>query len=178
MKATILFLFSLLSAVAVTAQTPQELQYSSRAIALMSNDGSEAILPIFLRANGKTDLVFIPGSKLDETMKSGGTLVTLGDIEAAYREATDAVSRLQTANQHLRAENEKLWKVATKTPALAQPTPQPSTTVVVEPSPAPQTDSLSLYLLLRSFLPQTPQTNNLNVHVSDCTRLPALCAGQ
>lgn len=161
----------LLSSLAATAQSSEALQYAPRPIALLSNDQTEGIIPLVFTINGHSHLEFIPASRMMESMTAGGQPLRFGDLLSALREATDTINRLQNENQRLQAENDKLWNIAMKD----APAPQPPSTVVLQQAAPQPADPLSRYILLRSFL---PQTYNLNVQVSDCTRLPALCAGR
>lgn len=132
-------------------------------------------MPMVFVVNGQSHLEFIPGPQIKDSMAKGGQPIRLGDVLSALGEATQTINKLQAENAELRAENEKLWKVALKNnPQQVEP---PPTVVIQQPAP-PQPSRFERYMLLRSLLPASPQTQNLHVTVSDCTRFPALCAGK
>lgn len=146
-------------------QSPDALKYAPRPILLLSGDnGVEAVMPMVFTVNGQQHLEFVPSSRIKDSMEKGGQPIRLGDVLAALVDATKTITQLQ-------AENEKLWKVAMKD--APQQSPAPPTVIVQQQPQGPS--PLEKYMLLRSML---PQTQNLNVTVRDCTRLPALCVGR
>lgn len=155
---------------------PDPTQYGPRPILLLSGiNGVEPVMPMVFTINGQNHLVFVLGSKIKESMDKGGRPIRLGDVLSALGDATQTIAQLKAENANLLKENDRLWKVAMK----ANPQLPPPTVVVQQPPPQPpapqQPSRLERYMLFRSLLPQAPQTQNLNVTVSDCTRFPALC---
>lgn len=134
-------------------------------------------MPMVFTENGQQHLEFIAASKIKESMEKGGKPIRLGDVLAALNAATEKINQLQ-------AENDKLWKLAMKD------APKSETVIVQQPASAPsqaeiaaqqQADAnarrqqaIQTWMLLQNM--NRPQTLNLNV--TNCTRLPALCAGR
>lgn len=177
MKALILSICLILSALPALAQSPEAMKYAPRAILLLSGQsGVEGVMPMVFTVNGQSHIEWIAGSNIKESMDKGGQPIRLGDVLSALNDATQMIAKLQAQNAALQTENDKLWKVAMKD----SPDIQPPTVVVQQPQqPIPQQPSrLEQYMLLRSLLPSPTQTQNLNVRVTDCTRYPALCVGK
>jgi hypothetical protein len=154
----------LISTVAI-AQSPDALKYAPRAILLLSGEnGVDAVMPMLFITDGQQHLEFVLGSQIKESIEKGGQPIRLGDVLAALGQATETINRLQ-------AENEKLWKVATKD----APAQQPPTVIVQQPAPL-QPSPLERYMLLRSMLPQIqpyqlpqPVNPNANRVKTNCT---------
>jgi hypothetical protein len=171
MKLAVILLF--LSNLAAFAQSPEAMKYAPRTIMLVSTEkGTEGIVPM-LSSDGQHRLEFVPTSQIKDSIEKGGQPIRLGDLLSVLTGASETINKLQAEDARLQAENDKLWKVAMKD----APQPQAPQTFVVQQSPQ-QPSQLERYMLLRSLLPSPPQTQNLNVTVSNCTRLPALCVGR
>lgn len=90
------------------AQSPQAMQYAPRAIVLISGQtGVENVMPLIFTANGQQSIQFVPVSKLKEAFAQGAQPIRLGDVLSLLKQDSDKINALQ-------AENDKLWKVATK----------------------------------------------------------------
>ena len=125
--------------------------------------GAEGVMPMVFATDGQRRLGFVPTSQIKDSMDKGGQPIRLGDVLSALSGATETINKLQAENVRLKAENDKLWKVAMKD----APQPPPPT-VVVQQAPA-QPSPLERYMLLRSMLPtvqpyQLPQPINLNAN--------------
>lgn len=143
MKALVLFV-SLLTCVAVTAQSPEASKYAQHQILLVNPaSGTEAVLPMVITVDGAQQLQFVPVSRTKEFLDHGAKPIVLADLLLALSQATEKINQLQ-------AENEKLWKVAMKDDQKPQ-------TVAAQQQPVQQDNRLQRYLLLRSLLPSAPQ---------------------
>lgn len=189
MKAAILILCMLGGAYYSRAQSADALKYAPRAILLLSGQhGIEAVMPMEFTVNGQQHLEFIPSSQIkDAMMVRHGKPIFLGDILSALGEATQTINKLQADNAALKAENEKLWKVAMKN----NPSQPPPTVVVQQPPSPPQPSPAQVEAAAREARRQQmiqawmmlqnrnqPQNYNMHVTVSNCTRYPALCVGR
>lgn len=111
-------------------------------------------------------LVFTPTDKAKLAFDSGGVPIRYGDVLQLLQQLTDD-------NARLKAENERLWKIAENKSS------SPSTVVVQTPS-QPQPDQNAearrqmQMMLLRSLMTPRP-SNTVNVNVTDCSKYPALC---
>jgi hypothetical protein len=166
MKTAVLAACLLFSALAI-AQSPEAMQYAQHQILLVNpGSGTEAVLPMVLIVDGVQQLQFVPVSRTKEFLDHGAKPIVLADVLGALNRDAERINELQ-------AENDKLWKIAGK-----EAPPALTPTVVVQQAP-PQDNRLERYMLLRSLLaPPIPQRQTLNVNVTDCTRLPALCVGR
>lgn len=175
MKALVLSLCVVCSAFPAFAQSAEAMKYAPRPVALVSNDQTEGVMLIMFTVNGLPHLEFIPASKIAQAVKDGGQPVRYGDVLSVLGQAAQTIQQLQAENAELKAENQKLWKVALKNnpQQLAPPAP----VVIQQPVPPPPS-RLERYMLLRGLLPQTQPTQNIHVTVSNCTRYPALCVGR
>jgi hypothetical protein len=104
-------------------------------------------MPMLFTAVGQQHLEFIPISQITESMNKGGQPVRLGEMLSALGDSTQAINKLQEENARLRAENDKLWKVAMN----GAPKPQPPPNVVVQQTAPPEPSPLERYMLLRSL---------------------------
>lgn len=170
MKALVL----LLCCLPAVAQSPEAIKYAPRQVLLVDpTPGTESVLPMVFTIDGKQQIQFVPVHDVKESLGKGGRPVTLADILTALGAATEKVSQLQ-------AENDKLWKVAMKD------APRPETVVVQLPAGPPQVEreqadadarrqqAIQMWVALQN----ANRTQNVNVNVTNCTRLPALCVGR
>jgi hypothetical protein len=165
------------------------LQYAPRAVLLLSGEKNvAAVMPMEFTTNGQQHLEFVPASQIKISMQKGGKPILLGDVLSALGDATQTINQLQAQVAALKAENEKLWKVAIKN----NPSQPPPTIVVQQPPPQTHLPSpaeieaaqkearrqrmLAAWMMLQNR--SQPQNYNMHVTISDCTRLPALCVGR
>jgi|SRR6185437_6588462 len=163
-------------AIPAYAQSAEALTYAPRPVALVGNEGTENVVLMRVVINGNPTLQFVPASKVAETLKNGGLPIRYGDVLSVLGQAAQSIQNLQAQNAALRAENERLWKLAMKdNPRQVQP---PAPTVIVQQPASPPPSRLERYMLLRGLMSQPSQNQNIHVTVSNCTRFPALCAGR
>jgi hypothetical protein len=174
LSSRVLFCVLPLSVVAA-AQSPEVQQYAPRAIMLVSAQaGVEAVAPMIVTDNGAQRLEFVPVSQTKDALEHGAQPVRLADVLGLLIQQSQTIAQLQT-------ENDRLWKVAMKDSPS-----QPATVVVQQPTPPPvdpetQRAALRQQLILSLLGMQNanrPQTVNMNVNVTDCSRFPALCAAK
>ncbi len=144
---------------------PLGLQYSSYTLLLVPQQkGAEGYM---VAIDKYQKLAFIPISSIKQAMDDGAAPVRYGDV-------LQLVGQLSEENSRLKAENEHLWKVAEAHAPSASPVIVQQQAPPTDPSAARRAGQL---MVLRSLLTQR-STVNMNITVSDCTRLPALCAGR
>jgi len=162
MKTLVLLLLCCLPAF---AQSPESMKYAPLPILLVNPEpGTEGVMPMLFSIDGKRTLTYVKTSQIKEAQGNGGQPIRLGDVLALISSNDETISKLQAENARLKAENDKLWKVAMRdAPRDIQPVAVQSS----QPSP------LDKYILLRSLF---PPTQNINVTYSNCNRAPALCA--
>jgi hypothetical protein len=130
--------------------------------------------------DGKQHLEFIPTHDIKASLEKGGHPVALADILTVLSEATEKINQLQ-------AENDRLWKIAMKdapksetvivqqqVPTQTAPTQSQIAAQKQAEADARRQQALQMWMALQN----ANRTQNINVRVSDCTRLPALCAGR
>lgn len=180
MKALLLPISLVLFCAPAFAQNADAAQYAARPIALLSNDKTEGVMPMVISVDGTPKIEYVPGSQMIDSLKKGGHLIRFGDLLSLLGQKDQTISALQAENEALKAENAKLWKVATKD----SPQPRPPTVVVQQTAPPALTPAeqkaanrqqmIQTWMMMQNA--NRPQ--NLNVTVSNCTRYPALCAGR
>jgi hypothetical protein len=155
----------LLMSLCLFAQTVDQpgSQYASYTVLLVPQKGEGFMMAI----DKQQKIAFIPISSISKAVdQEGASPVRYGDLLQLVRQLGEENLRLKTENDHL-------WKVAENRPGA-------STSVIVQsaPNPSPDPDAERRQMrqvLLRSLL---TQHSTVNVNVTDCTRLPALCAGR
>jgi hypothetical protein len=139
------------------------IQYATYTILLVPQHGEGVMVAI----DKQQKIIFVPIPAItDAVNKEGASPVRYGEL-------LQLVRQLGEDNQRLKAENDHLWKVAENRPGSPA-------SVIVQQSPPPQADPDAerrqmRTILLRSLL--NPRST-VNVNVTDCTKLPALCAGR
>lgn len=160
-------------------QNPDTAKYATRQILLVdATPGAEGVLPMIVTTDGKSQLEFVPVHLIKEFLDKGAHPVTLGDFLSLLGAANQKVAQLQ-------AENDRLWKVAMKD------IPKPQTVVVQQPATQPIGPSEAeieaqrqaeanarRQQAIQTWMMMQNRNQNINVNVTNCTRLPALCAGR
>lgn len=125
MKAFVLLLACCLSAV---AQDADAIKYAPRQILLVDpTPGVDPVLPMIFTVDGQQQLKYVPASEIKAATEKGAQPITLGALLALLGQNAQQISQLK-------AENERLWKVAMKD--------KPETVVVQQPS-GPTADQLA-----------------------------------
>jgi hypothetical protein len=179
MKAFALSVFVMLCAASPaqqgnTAQAPQPPSYANYSIMLVSPvSGAGAVV---LMHNAKNGLEFVDATKIQAALTSGYVPVRTAEI-------TESIGYLRAENERLTAENARLQgqqprQTSTPGPSLLSPEELDAQRRAQAASEqmARRQQLIQAFLMMQTG--SRPQTQNLNVTVSDCTRFPALCAGK
>ena len=127
MKRLALVLVFLLTVATAHSQTPASAPelppatvYAGRPLLLVAGPPQEGVMPMLTKDQ---QLAYVPISSIKQAMDAGSTPIRFGDVLAL-------LGRFVEENNRLKAENERLWRIAEK--------PSGSSTVVVQPTqPAP-----------------------------------------
>jgi hypothetical protein len=154
--------------------------YASYGIALFPpTSNAEVILP-FLTTENK--IAFFPLSTVQQAVKEKRLL----GRPISYGEVVSLIGQFQIENDRLKQENDKLWAIVGKSSTAQNAGVQgPSPAVQAAAADAQraalaQADAQRLQeqrraAILRFLMGQQTQRINMNVNVTDCTKLPALC---
>jgi uncharacterized small protein (DUF1192 family) len=132
---------------------------------------------VVLMHNPKNELEFVEVNNTKQALSAGYVAVRAVEL-------SEFISFLKEENARLAAENTRLQSQQTKqaaaaptlfTPSQAELEAQQRAQMAAEKA-ARRQQMVQNWLMLQNM--NRPQTQNLNVTVSDCTRLPALCAGK
>lgn len=132
--------------------------------------------------DGKQTLTYVKTSQIKEAQGNGGQPVRLGDVLSLLKAATEAINRLQAENARLQAENDKLWKVATRDAQTVVVQQSPSAqdqfaaqqAAATEAANARRQQALQMWMVLNSNRPQPyqlpmPTNPNANRLQTTCT---------
>lgn len=140
-------------------------KYAVAFLPLVRGDESYAFL---VAPNGRA--VRLPMANLKQAFNSGYRPFTVADLLAIANAVAEDEANLQKRYKELSADYDAL---AARYNRLAEVSAAPS----VQPQPALDQRQVMRALLFRAFL-QRAFPAQVNVRVTDCTKLPALCAGR
>lgn len=158
------------------AQTPQPPSYANYTIMLVNpaaNGGA-----IVLMHTPKNSIEYVDVKLIQAALNNGYVPVRSAEI-------MDAINYLHAENDRLTAENARLkGSPATPAPVIviapqAQPAAPSQAQIEAEQraqAAARRQQIIQSFLMMQNA--NRPQTQNLNINVTDCTRYPALCVGR
>jgi hypothetical protein len=156
-----------------TAQPLQPPSYANYSIMLVSPTSGAVVL----MHNPKNELEFVPVNNTKDALSAGYVPVRAAELG-------EFISALKEENSRLSAENTLLQNQAAKQvsnvptslpPTQAELEAQRQAQIAAEKA-ARRQQMIQTWLTLQNI--NRPQTQNLNVTVTDCTRSPALCVGR
>jgi hypothetical protein len=157
------------------AQAQQPPSYANYSIMLVGPPGGSAVV---LMHNPKNELEFVEVHNTKQALSAGYVAVRAAELG-------EFISALKETNARLAAENERFQQSEQARQVAAVPA-SPTTSQAelaaqaraqIEAQNAARRQQLiQTWMTLQNM--NRPQTQNLNVTISDCTRLPALCAGK
>ncbi len=157
------------------AQAQQPPSYANYSIMLVGPPGGTAVV---LMHNPNNELEFV---EVNNTQKA----LSAGYLAVRAAELGELISSLKEENARLAAENTRLQQSERAKQVGAAPTSSTPSQAEFEAQQRAQIQAekatqrqrmIQSWLMLQNM--NRPQTQNLNVTVSDCTRSPALCAGK
>ena len=151
---------------AESTQPSQPPSYANYSIMLVNPTGGGVVL----MHNPQNALEYVDVSKTKEAFSAGYVPARAGEI-------ADLITALKEEIARLTAENTRLQN-GQPTQIVVVPTTQvPSQAEIEARERALKRQQLiNAWMTLQNM--NRPQTQNLNVNVTDCTRFPALCAGK
>lgn len=155
------------------AQAPQQPSYANYSIMLVNPAGGTGGAVVLMH-NPKNELEFVNVNNTKQALSAGYVAVRaveLGEFIAALKEEN---ALLATENTQLRIDAAKQVPV-TQAPSQTEIEAQQRAQMEAEKATR-RRQMIQTWLLLQNM--NRPQTQNLNVTVSDCTRYPALCAAK
>lgn len=158
------------------AQTPQPPSYANYTIMLVNPVANAGA--VVLMHTPKNSLEYVDVKQIQAALNSGYVPVRSAEI-------IDAINYLHAENDRLTAENARL-KGSPATPApvvIIAPQAQPDAPSQAQIEAEQRAEAAARrQQIIQSFMmmqnANRPQTQNLNVSVTDCTRYPALCVGR
>lgn len=158
------------------ARSPQPPSYANYTIMLVSpvtNGGG-----VVLMHTPKNSIEYVDLRQIQAALNNGYVPVRSAEI-------IDAINYLHAENDRLTAENARLkGSPATPAPVVViapQPQPDAPSQAQIEAEQRAQAAARRQQIIQSFIMMQNanrPQTQDLNVRVTDCTRYPALCAGR
>jgi hypothetical protein len=157
------------------AQGQEPPSYANYSIMLVGPPGGIAVV---LMHNPKNELEFVEVNNTQKALSAGYVPVRAAELGEFISSLKEENARLATENTRLQ-QSEQAKQVAAAPTSSTPPQPeleaQQSAQIQAEKA-ARRQRMIQSWLMLQNM--NRPQTQNLNVTVSDCTRLPALCAGK
>jgi hypothetical protein len=155
------------------AQAQQPPSYANYSIMLVSPPGGTAVVVMH---NPKNELEFVEVNNTKQALSAGYVpvrAVELGELIASFKEE---IARLSAENARLQGLQAN--QVYGPAPSLLSPAEQETQrrAQAASEQASRRQQVIQSWLMLQNM--NRPQTQNLNLTVSDCTRLPALCAGK
>jgi hypothetical protein len=155
------------------AQPPSYANYSIMLVNPVANSGG-----VVLMHTPKNSLEYVDVKQIQTALNNGYVPVRSAEI-------IDAINYLHAEIDRLTAENARLKGLpATPAPVVViEPQSQPAAPSQAQIEAARRAEAAARrQQIIQSFMmmqnANRPQTQNLNVNVTDCTRYPALCVGR
>lgn len=158
------------------AQTPQPPNYANYTIMLVSPAANAGAVVLMHTPNNS--LQYVDVKQIQAALNNGYVPLRSAEI-------IDAINYLHAENDRLAAENARLkgLPAATAPVVVIAPQAQPAAPSQAQIEAQQRAEAAARrQQIIQSFMmmqnANRPQTQNLNVNVTDCTRYPALCAGR
>jgi hypothetical protein len=132
---------------------------------------------VVLMHNPKNVLELVDVSKIQVALSAGYVPVRSAELAELIASFKEEIARLSAENTRLQSEQARQVAAAppSSTPSQAELEAQRRTQIAAEKA-ARRQQMIQSWLMLQNI--NRPQTQNLNVNVTDCTRFPALCVGR
>jgi hypothetical protein len=156
------------------AQAQQPPSYANYSIMLVNPaPGGGAVI---LMHNPKNELELVEVGKIQAALSAGYVAVRSAELAELIASFKEEIARLSAENVRLQGQQAK--QVSGPAPVLPSPAEQQAQlrAQIAAEKEARRQQMIQSWLMLQNI--NRPQTQNLNVTVSDCTRFPALCAGK
>lgn len=155
------------------AQAQQPPSYANYSIMLVSPTGGAVVL----MHNPKGELEYVDVNNTKQAFAAGYVPARVSEIAELLSSLKEEIDRLTAENVLVRTELVKMQSTAqtNSTPSQAQIETQERAQAEAEKA-ARRQQLLQTWMMLQNM--NRPQTQNLNVNVTDCIRFPALCAGR
>jgi len=157
------------------AQAQQPPSYANYSIMLVNpTPGGGSVV---LMHNPKNVLELVDVSKIQVALSAGYVPVRSAELAELIASFKEEIARLSAENTRLQSEQARQVAAAppSSTPSQAELEAQRRTQIAAEKA-ARRQQMIQSWLMLQNI--NRPQTQNLNVNVTDCTRFPALCVGR
>jgi regulator of replication initiation timing len=154
-------------------QTQQPTTYPNYSIMLVSPTGGAVVL----MHNPKGELQYVDVNNTKQAFAAGYVPARVSEIAELIGSLKEEIDRLTAENARIRTELVKMQPDAqtNSIPSQAQIEAQLRAQAEAEKA-ARRQQLLQTWMMLQNM--NRPQTQNLNVNVTDCTRFPALCVGR
>lgn len=155
------------------AETQQPPSYANYSIMLVGPPGGTAVV---LMHNPKNELEFVEVNKTQQALSAGYVAVRAAELGEFIGFLKEEVARLTVENTRLQTEQTKQVVTAQTPYAPSQADVEAQRRAQAQADKdARRRQMIQTWLMLQNM--NRPQTQNLNITVSDCTRYPALCVG-
>lgn len=153
-------------------RTPQQSGYANYSIMLVSPAGGAVVL----MHNPKNELELIDVNNTNRAFSAGYAPVRAVEISELIASLKEEIARLTAENKSLQGEQAR--QASAPPPSLySQAELEARRRAQVDAENAARRQQLIQgWLMLQNM--NRPQTQNLNVNVTDCTRFPALCVAR
>jgi hypothetical protein len=133
---------------------------------------------VVIMHNPKNAMEYVDVSKTKEAFAAGYAPVRAAEFAELLASMKDEVARLSAEITRLQGQQQQAMRAAGPAPSLLSPAEQEAQrrAQAVSEQAARRQQLIQSWLMLQNM--NRPQTLNMNVTVSDCTRFPALCAAR